>query len=162
MGLLFGAGCPTFTLPGEPCALGVDSCTKSRVGVAQKAYLGLKAVTAPTLQEPAQPPTSTSALPWFNGWRVQGEQQLLVCAHTEQDSTTAHWSSQRAGNLEIIVPKLGLQIDTPEQRPRTVPARASLTPKTVSRARYRSAHLRVKAVVTIKTRLKGINLCQTA
>lgn len=58
----------------------------------------------------------------------------------------------------MIVPELGVQIDTPEQRPRTVPACVSLIPKTVSRARYRFAHLRVKAVVKIKTRIKGISL----
>lgn len=161
MELLLWSRVPTFPLPGELCALGVDSCAKSCVGVAQKAYLpllGLKAATASTLQEPAQPPPSTSALLWCNGWRVQGVQQLLVCAHTEQDSTTAHWSSQWVGNLEIIVPELGVQIDIPEQRPRTVPAPVCLTPQTVSRARYRSAHLRVKAAVKIKTRIKGINL----
>lgn len=55
-------------------------------------------------------------------------------------------------------PEQGVQIDTPKQRPRTAPAHASLTPKTVARTRYRSAHLRVKAVAKIKIRIKGISL----
>lgn len=83
---------------------------------------------------------------------------MLVHVHTEQDSTTTHRSSQWGGNLEIIDPEQGVQIDTPEQRPRTVPARVSLTPKAVARIRYRSAHLRVKAVAKIKTRIKSISL----
>lgn len=55
-------------------------------------------------------------------------------------------------------PEQGVQIDTPEQRPRTAAAHVSLSPKTVSRTRYRSAHLRVKSIAKIKIRIKGINV----
>lgn len=51
-----------------------------------------------------------------------------------------------------------MQIDTPEQRPRTAAAHVSLSPKTASRTGYRSAHLRVKSIAKIKIRIKGINV----